>query len=211
MLTDEQTQMLTELATGLSTPPRTPVLRTPADSGLDFEDVTFETADGVTITGWFIPADSTKIVVSNHFSPGNRYGFAGHLEGLDFAGGFEVNFMPRYRALNDAGYNVLAYDLRSHGNSGDGEGAISGVGYYEWQEVIASLDYDIDGNHIIECPHCAHHHCRVIVRGEVTAERWDSRYAEVKVAKRNVWKHHSMPMQTSTAAAFIRDRWMNRE
>ncbi|MEL6536259.1 MAG: alpha/beta hydrolase, partial [Bacteroidota bacterium] len=91
--------------------------------------------------GWFIPANSNRLIISNHFSPANRYGFAGHMEGLDFAGGFEVNFLPRYKALHDAGYNVLAYDLRSHGESGDGEGSISGVGYYEWQEVLASIDY----------------------------------------------------------------------
>ena len=129
------------LAQGLSTPPRTPILRTPKDYGLAYEEVAFTTADDVLIKGWFIPADSDKLIISNHFSPANRYGFAGHLEGLDFAGGFEVNFLPRYKALHDAGYNVLAYDLRSHGESEDGAGKISGVGYYEWQEVLASLNY----------------------------------------------------------------------
>ena len=51
MLTEEQTQMLATLAQGLSTPPRTPILRTPADYGMDYEDISFETADGVTIRG----------------------------------------------------------------------------------------------------------------------------------------------------------------
>lgn len=141
MVNEQQKQMLTALAQGLSMPPRTPILRKPTDLGLEFEEISFTTADGVTIKGWFIPADSDKVIISNHFSPANRYGFAGHLEGLDFAGGFEVNFLPRYQALHEAGYNVLAYDLRSHGESGDGEGNISGVGYYEWQEVLASIDY----------------------------------------------------------------------
>lgn len=141
MITDEQTAMLTALAEGLSTPPRLPILRTPADYDMEFEEVSFTTADGVEVSAWFMPSTSNRVVISNHFSPGNKYGFAGHLEGLDFAGGFEVNFLPRYQALVEAGYNVLAYDLRSHGGSGDGEGAISGVGYYEWQEVLASLDY----------------------------------------------------------------------
>ena len=141
MVNEQQTQMLTALAQGLSMPPRTPILRTPKEYDLEFEEIAFTTADGVTIKGWFIPVDSDKVIISNHFSPANRYGFAGHLEGLDFAGGFEVNFLPRYKALHDAGYNVLAYDLRGHGESGDGEGNISGVGYYEWQEVLASIDY----------------------------------------------------------------------
>ncbi len=140
-LNEQQTQMLTVLAQGLSTPPRTPILRNPQEYGMEYEEISFETKDGVTIKGWFIPANSNKVIISNHFSPANRYGFAGHLEGLDYAGGFEVNFLPRYKALHDAGYNILAYDLRSHGESGDGEGKISGVGYYEWQEVLASIDY----------------------------------------------------------------------
>ena len=141
MINEQQTQMLTMLAQGLSTPPRTPILRTPADYGLGYEEISFETQDGVTIKGWFIPADSDKVIISNHFSPANRYGFAGHLEGLGYAGGFEVNFLPRYKALHDAGYNVLAYDLRCHGESESGDKGITGVGYYEWQEVLASIDY----------------------------------------------------------------------
>ena len=112
MVNEQQKQMLSMLAHGLSMPPRTPIMRTPKDYNMEFEEVTFETADGVPIKGWFIPADSSKVIISNHFSPANRYGFAGHLEGLDFAGGFEVNFLPRYKALHDAGYNILAYDLR---------------------------------------------------------------------------------------------------
>lgn len=141
MVTEQQQQMLTMLAQGLSMPPRTPIFRTPKDYDMEFEEISFVTGDSVTIKGWFIPADSNKVIISNHFSPANRYGFAGHLEGLDFAGGFEVNFLPRYQALHDAGYNILAYDLRSHGESGDGEGKISGVGYYEWQEVLASIEF----------------------------------------------------------------------
>ena len=141
MVNEQQTQMLTVLAQGLSTPPRTPILRTPQAYGMEYEDISFQTADGVTIKGWFIPADSDNVIISNHFSPANRYGFAGHLEGLDFAGGFEVNFLPRYKALHDAGYNVLAYDLRCHGESEPGEKGITGVGYFEWQEVLASIDY----------------------------------------------------------------------
>lgn len=141
ILNDQQMQAITMLAHGLSTPPRTPVVRTPADLGMEFEEVEFTTQDGVKLKGWFIPADSEKIVISNHFSPGNRYGFAGHMEGLDYAGGFEVNFIPRYKALHDAGYNVFSYDLRCHGESDCGDNGVTGVGYFEWQDVLASIDY----------------------------------------------------------------------
>ncbi|MEO1438501.1 MAG: alpha/beta hydrolase [Bacteroidota bacterium] len=141
MINEQQTQMLTMLAHGLSTPPRTPVLRTPAEYDLAFEEVTFSTEDGITVSAWYLPADSDNLILSNHFSPGNRYGYAGHLEGLGYAGGFEVNFLPRYKALHDAGYSILAYDLRGHGDSSEGPGNISGVGFYEWQEVLAALNY----------------------------------------------------------------------
>ncbi|MEM7115071.1 MAG: alpha/beta hydrolase [Chloroflexota bacterium] len=141
MINEQQTQMLTVLAGGLAKGVRTPVLRTPEEYGMAYEEVEFETQDGVTIKGWFIPANSDKLIISNHFSPANVYGFAGHLEGLDFAGGFEVNFLPRYKALHDAGYNVLAYSLRNHGESGESESGVSGVGYFEWQEVLAAFEY----------------------------------------------------------------------
>lgn len=74
----------------------------------------------------------------------------------------------------------------------------------------ASLDYSINGNHIIECAHCAHEHCRVIVNGKVTGERWDSRYQRVDVPARYVWSHQTLPIQTSMAAYLIRERWANR-
>ena len=56
-------------------------------------------------------------------------------------GGFEVNFLPEYKALHDAGYNVLTYDLRNHGMSGQGNGGIAGIGLTEYRDVIGSLRY----------------------------------------------------------------------
>ncbi len=78
------------------------------------------------------------------------------------------------------------------------------------KSFIAQLDDELDGNHIVECPHCGHEHCRVIKKGEITDDRWDSREQRIDVEKRCVWKSGSLPMQTSTAAAFIRDSWLSR-
>lgn len=44
----------------------------------------------------------------------------------------------------------------------------------------------------------------------MTGERWDSREQRVDVDARRVWKAHSQPIVTSTAAAFIRQPWLNR-
>ena len=138
---EEQQKFLTTLSHGLSTPPRTPMLHKPDEYGMKYEEVVITTADSLKLNAWFIPADSKKIVVCNHFSPANRSGFPGHQEPFTYAGGFEVNFLPKYKALHDAGYNILAYDMRCHGQSETGKEGVSGVGFFEWQDVLASLDY----------------------------------------------------------------------
>ena len=38
-----------------------------------------------------------------------------------------------------------------------------------------TLDDELNGNHIVECPNCGHEHCRVIKDGKVTGDRWSSR------------------------------------
>lgn len=76
------------------------------------------------------------------------------------------------------------------------------------KNFIAQLDYSLDGNHTVECPHCGHHHHRVIKAGLVTSDRWDSSINQVRVPRRSVWKADSQPMVTSVASAFIRDRWL---
>lgn len=120
---------------------RTPVYRRPDEVGLEYEDVQFPSMDGTALEGWFIPADSDRLIIHNHFLPGNRYGYAGHLDGLGDFGGFEVNFLPEYRALHDAGYDVLCYDFRNHGLSADGNGHIAGIGLLEYRDVIGSIRY----------------------------------------------------------------------
>ena len=75
---------------------------------------------------------------------------------------------------------------------------------------IAELDFSVNGNHVVECPRCGHEHCRVIKDGVITSERFDSRADRIDVDKRSVWKSDVLQAQTSTAAAFIRDAWLNR-
>jgi hypothetical protein len=77
------------------------------------------------------------------------------------------------------------------------------------------LDFSITGNHVIECPHCGHEHCRTIVDGVVTGDRWDSRYGNDKTRAnaarpRRVWKHDVLQAQTSSASNFIHNRWLER-
>ncbi|MFE2937306.1 hypothetical protein [Streptomyces sp. NPDC059278] len=58
--------------------------------------------------------------------PANRYSYPGHLPqyATPFAD-FEIGFLPDYRNLRNACYNVLAYDLHNHGRSGATNGGRS--------------------------------------------------------------------------------------
>ncbi|MFG7940515.1 hypothetical protein [Streptomyces cacaoi] len=59
--------MLEAVADRFSTSPRSPVLHSPAEHGLVFEDVTFPSKDGTPLEGWFVPAPgSDRIVIVNH-------------------------------------------------------------------------------------------------------------------------------------------------
>ncbi|MEH0715255.1 alpha/beta hydrolase [Vibrio owensii] len=122
-------------------PARTPVLKSPADHGLTYEDIFFQSLDGVPLEGWFIPADSDKLIICNHPGTFNRYGFPGHLEPWSLANDFEVNFLHIYEALVHAGYNVLAYDMRNHGASGSANNGVMGYGMYEWRDSVGAMQY----------------------------------------------------------------------
>ena len=135
--------MMKKVAKMIADVPRSPVLRRPSDYDMPYEDVSFQSLDGITLSGWYIPSKtpSDKIVICNHFSPGNRYGYAGHIKPWRNAGGFEVNFLPKYKALTEAGYNVLAYDLRNHGFSAPAQNGGYNPGLFEYQDVVGSLSY----------------------------------------------------------------------
>jgi uncharacterized protein len=97
---------------------RAPLDRTPADVGLSYEDVQFRAAvDGLGLRGWFIPREDDEpgpVVVFMHGWLWNRLGNQG---GQIPVADKDVDFVPSARALHDAGYHVLLFDLRNHGES----------------------------------------------------------------------------------------------
>jgi pimeloyl-ACP methyl ester carboxylesterase len=134
--------MIVQYANLFKTGLRTPVLRRPSDYGMEYEDCFFPALDGVPLEAWFIPAKSDKLLIVNHPMTCNRYGFPGHLPPWNtMFGGFEVNFLPELKHLHDAGYNILTYDLRNCGLSGEANGGISGLGLLECRDVVGSLRY----------------------------------------------------------------------
>ncbi len=143
-ITEEQKATLSAIAKGYVTVPnKTPILETPADYGLEFQDVKFKAEDGIELAAWFIPAEgSDKLIICNHPATLNRYGWPGHMEPYNQFQDVEVKFGKVYKALHDAGYNVFTYDFRNHGESQASEDHGWGQGFYdEYKDVIAAFDY----------------------------------------------------------------------
>jgi alpha-beta hydrolase superfamily lysophospholipase len=96
---------------------------TPADIGLDYEAVRFTTDDGVTLSGWLIPAarqTRTAVIV--------LHGFSGHrLPEL-------AAFVPWLQER----HNVLQFDFRGHGESGPGSVTL---GAHERRDVAAAVRF----------------------------------------------------------------------
>jgi dienelactone hydrolase len=114
--------------------PRTSVgSTTPADRGLGYVDVELETADGVTLSGWYVPSTNGAAVVVLHGAGSTRSG------ALDQA-----------VVLAGHGYGVLLFDARGHGRS---EGRAMDFGWYGDQDVTAAVTFlatqpDVDPDRI---------------------------------------------------------------
>lgn len=147
MTEDEVQAILSAIADGYGHLTRAPILKTPGDYGLEYEDLTFPSMDGIPLEAWFIPrAGSDKLIIANHPLWFNRYGLPAHLEpwrSFGALGGndFEVDFVPDYRILHDAGYNVLTYDERNLGLSGSANAGGGSGGILEARDVVGSLTY----------------------------------------------------------------------
>jgi fermentation-respiration switch protein FrsA (DUF1100 family) len=105
-------------------PVRTPVKLTPSKWGYAYDDVSFKTEDGLTLKGWYVPAKtaSKKTLVMVHGISSNRSWFV------------QMGVLPM---VHDD-YNVLAFDLRNHGES---EGTVTSFGYHEGKDVVAAVKY----------------------------------------------------------------------
>jgi uncharacterized protein len=144
---DETTSAtLDAFAHGLAFSSRSPVLRTPAAVGLDFEEISYPSSDGTPLEAWFIPrAGSDKLIVAMHAFGFNRYGFPSHLEPWKSAFGpgndTEIDFLLDYEILHANGYNVLAFDFRNAGLSGAANGGLASNNKFETRDVFGTLEY----------------------------------------------------------------------
>lgn len=96
---------------------------TPGDLGLAYEDVRFTTHDGVTLSGWLVPAGRetrTAVIV--------LHGFSGHrLPEL-------AAFVPWLQER----HHVLQFDFRGHGESDPGPITL---GWHERRDVAAAVRF----------------------------------------------------------------------
>ena len=99
------------------------LVMTPTDVGIDYQDVSIETTDGVTLHGWFITGQSPQVLLFFHGNAGN---ISHRLDSI-------VQFQ-------DLGLSVLIIDYRGYGQS---EGRTTEKGIYRdadaaWRYLIES-------------------------------------------------------------------------
>ncbi len=127
-------------------PLRSFLFKKPDDYGMTgWRNLVIPSDDGVPLEAWYIPAKggpSDKLVIFNHALPMCRAGFPGHF-GEPWSGydAVEIDFVIQYKHLTDAGYNVLTYDIRNHGNSGAANNGLSGIGQWEWRDCVGVKNY----------------------------------------------------------------------
>jgi len=77
-------------------------VRTPADIGLTYNNINFESSDGTSLHGWWLPANG-KAKATILFLHGNAENISTHIG--------SVHWLPA------AGYNVFLFDYRGYGKS----------------------------------------------------------------------------------------------
>ena len=95
---------------------------TPAEIGLDYQDIEMKAEDGVQLSGWFVPGTFEKAgIVLVHGRGATRH------EGLRDA-----------IALGKLGFPMVLVDLR---NSGESEESFNSMGYHEAKDVHAAVAF----------------------------------------------------------------------
>jgi pimeloyl-ACP methyl ester carboxylesterase len=97
--------------------------KTPQSFGLDFHDVEFNSADGIRLRGWYVPASGVAKGTIIYCHGHNRS---------------RVEMLPEAAFAHGLGYNGLLFDLRHQGHS---DGTITSVGYWERLDAEAATRY----------------------------------------------------------------------
>jgi hypothetical protein len=119
--------------TNLFFSPSRELYRTPGDLGVRYEDLYFQTADGETLHGWFLPAQvaaGTRARGTVMFLHGRNRNIAAQVASVDW--------------LPARGFNVFLFDYRGYGTS---TGTPSFSGLFQdldaaWAVLLARADVD---------------------------------------------------------------------
>jgi alpha-beta hydrolase superfamily lysophospholipase len=109
--------------TGGGAPPQWPFWRDPADALIYYRDIALKTADGLSLTAWYVPAtepDSPTVLLAH---------------GLQDQKWTMLRLVPW---LHENGYNVMLFDFRGHGGS---DPYPITIGPAEVLDVQAALDW----------------------------------------------------------------------
>jgi len=119
---------------------RQPVVRTPQEYGMAYEDVQFSSTDGLLLKGWYIPVSgvSERAIILTHPLPFNRHGFLAKFQGFPPLCRIDVDLLKTAQALHQAGHPILMFDFRNHGES---EAGLTGVGLNEYQDLLGAIEY----------------------------------------------------------------------
>ena len=122
-----------------------PITHTPADHDLAYEDISFQSKDGLTLKGWWIPVESgaenstqNPVVIILHPWFGNRHGVCTDSQPWPRVFKTNVDLLNIARSFHQADYTVLMFDFRNHGESQHGLGS---GGLTEDQDVMGAVDY----------------------------------------------------------------------
>ncbi len=110
-------------------PPRRSITRNPEEFGAAYEDILFPSRDGMTLSGWLVPARCTQetgaaprgAVILCHGMLANR-----------------EEVVPWAEPLWSRGFTVLMFDFRALGKSG---GNRCTAGYRETEDLSGAVDY----------------------------------------------------------------------
>jgi fermentation-respiration switch protein FrsA (DUF1100 family) len=94
---------------------------TPWEVGVPFEEVSFRSADGVALRGWWFARPGRRVIVG--------------CSGLNGSKSDLIGIGPY---LYRAGFSVLLFDFRDRGESG---ASLRSAGYFEWRDITAALAY----------------------------------------------------------------------
>jgi len=112
------------------------VKKTPRDAGMPFDSIALTSDDGVTIQGWFIPAQSPDQPPATNAAPLTLLFFHGRVGNMS-------DDMDKIHLFHDMGLDVFAIDYHGYGTSGGAptESALTG-------DAMAAYFYLVDKRNV---------------------------------------------------------------